>query len=87
MKELSYDDKSREKNWSSGHLAQNHTCQASSLLSDNHNSASFHCDAAASHLDSKLALTALGKGQHAVAWALHPGWQQALLLQKAMAQP
>lgn len=87
MKGLSYDDKSQEENWSSGHLAQSHTCQASSLLSDNHNSASFHWVAAASHLDSKQALTALGKGQHAVAQALHPGWQQALLLQRAMVQP
>lgn len=77
---------SREKLglWS---LAQSHTCQASSLLGHNRSSASFHWDAAVSHLNSKQAFTALGKGKHAVAQAPHPGWQQVLLLQRAVAQP
>lgn len=81
------DDKGREKNWASGHLAQSRTCQASSFLHDNHSSAPFHWDAAVSCPDSKQVLTALGKGQHAVARAPHPGWQQVLLLQRAAAQP
>lgn len=87
MKTLPYNDKSQKKNWASGHLAQSHTCQASLLLGDNCSSASFHWDAAVSCLDSKQAFIALGKGQHAVAQAPHPGWQQVLLLQRAVAQP
>lgn len=82
MKGLPPDDKNWEKNWASGHLAQSHTCQASSLLGDNHSSDSFYWDAAVSRLHSKRAFTALGKGQHTVARALHPG-----SLQRAVAQP
>jgi len=87
MKGLPPNNKSWEENWASSHLAQSHTCQASLLLSDSHSSVSFLWDAVASCLDSKQAFTALGKGQHAIAQALHPGWQQVLLLHKAAAPP
>lgn len=87
MKGLPSNDKSQDKIWASGHLAQSHTCQVSLLLGDNRSFAAFHWGAAVGCLDPKQVFTALGEGQHAVTEVLHAGWQQVLLLQRAVAQP